>query len=382
MGKKTAYLISCSDHYSHRLHMIDDHLRSRGYETTYVTSDFDHTSKRVFTCDVPGCVQLHARPYTKNLSLDRILSHRGFARDVFRYLENLPVEPDVVVALLPPNFLAHYAAKFRKKHPNVKLIFDIFDMWPETFPFGRLKKLLAPVFAVWAWIRNHNLSAADLVTTECDMFRRMLKLPDNRSATVYLCAQRLEIAPVPVRLREDGLDVCYLGAINNIIDIPAICSLLEQLAARKPVTLHIIGKGEREQEFMEAARAAGAEVTFYGPVYDDTEKQKIMNRCHFGMNVMKSSVCVGLTMKSVDYFRFGLPIINNIPADTEKLVREQGIGIQLKPDCAERVLSMETTDCLKMREKVERVFEEYFEHSVVVNRYGDVLDKICGRRLE
>lgn len=376
MGEKTAYLISCSDHYGHRLHAIDAYLRSRGYVTTYITSDFDHTSKQVFRCEIPGCVQLHARPYQKNLSLDRILSHRAFARDVFRYLEKLPRQPDVVVALLPPNFLAHYAAKYRKKHPEVKLIFDIFDMWPETFPFGKLKKLLAPVFGVWAWIRNHNLSAADFVTTECGLFRDMLGLSGENSCAVYLCAEPLKISAVPVTLREDALDLCYLGAINNVISIPDICVLIENLTKHKPVTLHIIGKGERQQELIDGAKAAGAEVVFYGAVYEDEKKQEIMSRCHFGLNIMKSSVCVGLTMKSVDYFRFGLPIINNIPADTGELVAREGIGVQLEEQTADRILAMDTDACMRMRQRVRTVFERRFTKQMVLEQYGEILKNI------
>lgn len=373
---KTAYLISCSDHYGHRLHSIDGYLRHRGYHTTYITSDFDHTSKTAFTCQVPGCVQLHARPYEKNLSLARILSHRSFARDVFRYLEALPRQPDLVVCLLPPNFLAYYAAQYRKNHPQVKLIFDIFDMWPETFPFGRLKKLLAPVFSVWAWIRDHNLDAADLITTECDLFRRLLKLPEERSAVIPLCAQPLNLPPQPETLREDGLDLCYLGAINNVIDIPAICGLIRELSAHKPVTLHIIGKGERQQELIDAAAAAGATVEFYGPVYDDATKQAIMSRCHFGLNVMRASVCVGLTMKSVDYFRFGLPIINNIPADTEELVRVEGIGLALDEITAQKILTMKTPDFFHMRANVRRIFDGHFTTAVVQGQYDAILSDL------
>lgn len=44
---------------------------------------------------------------------------------------------------------------------------------------------------------------------------------------------------------------------------------------------------------------------------------------------MKSTVCVGVTMKSIDYFQFGLPIINNIPHDTEKIVREYKCGYNI-----------------------------------------------------
>jgi len=371
---KTAYVISCSDHYDHRLHVLADYLRSKGYTVTYITSDFDHTSKQHFRCSVPGCVQLPAKPYRKNLSLDRILSHRMFARDVFRYLDKLEQQPDVVAALIPPNFLAHYGAKYKKKHPGVYLIYDIFDMWPETFPFGRAKKLLAPVFGIWAWIRDHNLSAADYVTTECEMFRKLLKLPEDKSKAIPLCADALTIPACEIQLREDRLELCYLGAINNVIDIPAICALVRELTTERPVTVHIIGKGEREQELIDGLENAGAEVIFYGPVYDERKKQEIISRCHFGLNIMKASVCVGLTMKSVDYFRFGLPIINNIPSDTRILVEEQGIGIQMGENCARQMLTRSNRDCFAMRERVRQVFGDRFDKKVVMEQYRQLFD--------
>lgn len=376
MADKKAYLISCSDHYGHRLHVVDGYFGSRGYDTTYITSDFDHTSKQKFTCCVPGCVQLPAIPYEKNLSLARILSHRNFSRDVFRYLESQPREPEAVVVQLPPNFLGHYAKKYKKRHPQVKLVFEIFDMWPETFPYGKLKRLLYPVFKVWAWLRDHSLDAADAVVTECEMFRNKLGLAPGHGTTAYLCAEPMErMAP---RLRTDGLDICYLGAINNIIGIEEICGILAGLARSTPVTLHIIGTGEKEQEFVDRARAAGAEVIFYGPIYDDEQKQRIMHRCHLGLNVMKDSVFVGLTMKSVDYFRHGLPIINSVPGDSRLLVEQRGVGVQTGEDCVERILSLTREEYLQMRENVAGLFAREFEKSVVLDRYASILDPVLG----
>ena len=373
---KKAICISCSDHYDHRLHIAAACLRDRGYDTTYITSDFDHTRKETFVCSVEGCVQIHARPYQKNLSFDRILSHRNFARDVFRYLENQPRQPDALVVLLPPNFLAHYGAKYKKRHPEVKLIFEIFDLWPETFPGGKIKKLLAPVFKVWAALRDRNLGKADFVVTECEMFRNLLRLPDETSKAVWLCADPLPMEIPQPRLSDDVLELCYLGAINNVISIPDICGFIKELTPKKPVTLHIIGKGERQQEFIDEATAAGAEVIFYGAVYDEQKKLEIMNRCHFGLNIMKSSVCVGLTMKSVDYFRFGLPIINNIPGDTRQLVEEKGIGVQLED--REKLLSLTGEDCLCMRNQVADMFAESFKKSVILGQYADMLKQILG----
>lgn len=368
----TAYLISCSDHYHHRMFLWDSCLKSLGYQTKYITSDFDHYAKETFTCDVEGCVQLPVRPYKKNFSVDRILSHRMFAKAVNTYAQAAP--PDVIVALLPPNFLAKYLADFKKAHPKTFLIFDIFDMWPETFPSGRLKMILSSIFSLWASLRDRSLPAADLVTTECDLFRDLLKLNRN-SSTVYLCAPNSPATALPV-LAADRLELCYLGSINNIISIPDICDLIRSLVKVKPVTLHIIGKGERQQELIDGATTAGAEVNFYGAVYDPVQKQKIMDQCHFGLNIMKSSVCIGLSMKTVDYFRHNLPIINTIPADTERFIHEEGVGVQFGAACADEILKLTPEDYLQMRKCVETVFNLYFRRDNVEAELRELLTNL------
>lgn len=365
---KRAVLLSCSDHYHHRLHVIDAYLKSRGYETVYYTCDFDHNTKQVYQCAVPGCRQFHVRPYQKNLSLSRILSHRDFARQVFLELDRDP--PQVVVALLPPNFLAHYAAWFRRRHPQTKLIFEIFDMWPETFPSGRLKRLLTLPFSVWAGLRDRNLSAADRVIPECRLFCRKLGLPEENA--IYLASRRLEAA-LPPQLDAERLELCYLGAINNVVNIDAIAGLTAQLVQRKPVTVHVIGEGEKREQLLQALTEAGAQVDWLGVVYDDKKKQEVMSRCHFGFNLMKPDVCVGLTMKSVDYFRHGLPILNNIPADTAELVEQEGVGVNVGPETADYVAALSVTDCLAMRENVRRVFDREFDLPVVLERYAQLL---------
>lgn len=374
MSKRTAYLISCSDHYSHRLWMIDRHLKSRGYKTVYLTSDFDHTAKKPFCCAVPGCVQFHVLPYHRNLSVQRIVSHWQFARKVFRYLEKLDTEPDVVLGLLPPNFLAHYLARYKKRHPSVRLIFDVFDLWPETFPSEGAKKLLSPAFSVWAKLRDKSLPAADFITTECGLFQEKLRLSEENSAVVYLCAEELaEKRKEPV-LAEDRWDLCYLGAINNVIGISEICRLVGQLNQQRAVTLHIIGSGERLAELEERIRETGAEVICHGPVYDDDRKQEIIRSCHFGLNIVRASACIGLTMKSVDYFRHGLPVISNVPADTQLLVEKHGVGIQLNEQCAEMMAHLSIDDCMKMRENVRKTFTDVFSEKVIEAQYQKLFD--------
>jgi len=158
-----------------------------------------------------------------------------------------------------------------------------------------------------------------------------------------------------------------------VVNIDAIADLTAQLRRLKPVTVHVIGDGEKCPQLLQALKDAGAEVDWRGVVYDEAEKHAVMSCCHFGFNLMKPDVCVGLTMKSVDYFRHDLPILNNIPADTAELVDREQVGVNVGPDTAAQVAGMTVEDCLRMRENVRRVFDETFDLPVVQARYAALL---------
>ena len=142
------------------------------------------------------------------------------------------------------------------------------------------------------------------------------------------------------------------------------------------MTLHIIGTGERLEELMTSARTNGAEVIYHGAVYDDLEKLNIMSRCHFGLNILKESVCIGLTMKSVEYWRMGLPIINNVPADTAQLVQEYNCGIALDEECANGLQGLDMNWCVQMRKNARNLFNACFARNVIDRQYAQLLDDV------
>lgn len=63
-----------------------------------------------------------------------------------------------------------------------------------------------------------------------------------------------------------------------------------------------------------------------------------MRRCHYGLNIMKEDVRVGLTMKSVEYFAAGLPLINNIKGDTWDFVEMEEVGVNFKPEILDETI--------------------------------------------
>ena len=164
----------------------------------------------------------------------------------------------------------------------------------------------------------------------------------------------------------------YLGSINNIIDINGIVNFLEITRKMTPVFLHVVGDGENRGLFEEKLKSKGIKAEFYGAVYEEAVKAEIFSRCMFGINMMKPGVCVGLTMKSIDYFCYGLPLVNNIPGDTWELVKQEQIGINYRPDaalkCAQELLALAQSDRLKeIKYKMQSLYMKLFTQEAAEN---------------
>lgn len=360
-------IVSCFETLEHRVNLLKRYFESKGRSVRVITSDWEHFHKRTRTQCPEDYELIHVHPYHKNLSVDRLTSHYDFARKVYKRLEEL--RPKLVWALVPPNALAKFTAKYKMAHPDVKLVMDLIDMWPETMPISRFKTL--PPFAIWRKLRDDHVGKADAVVTECNLYKTLLKehCGAEKMHTLYLARAWSELSGTP-NPPKDRTALCYLGSINNIIDIDCIGNIIRSLGG--PVELHIVGDGEKRDVLVDAAAAAGADVIFHGKVYDREEKLKIMNRCHAGLNIMKKSVFVGLTMKSMDYFECGLPIINNIRGDTWQFVEEYGIGINISEDVdirPEQVLALQDN-----RAKVHEFGKARFDMTVFCHE----LDRITG----
>lgn len=364
-------IVNCFDTYESRVDMLYRFFTDQGDQAEVYTSAFRHFKKCERLDDGKGYHLVKTRSYRRNLSAARIFSHMKFAGDVRRIVEAREAEIDLLWVMVPPNSLVKQFAKWKKRHPYARMIFDVIDVWPETMPFHGLETL--PPIQYWRRLRDRYLQYADHVVTECELFRRTIlgaaasdtprtgAISPDRMGTLYFAKQSVlgeaDIENTEGCLADDCMALCYLGSINNIVDIETISSVIAQLRQWKTVKLHVIGDGERREEMIAAAEAAGAEVVFHGAIYDAVQKQNIFAGCHFGLNIMKDSVCVGLTMKSIDYFEAGLPMINNIKGDTwDILEREQfGLNYPFQTEQAEAVCGDAA-----MRKRIRSFFTEHF----------------------
>lgn len=316
-----------SHDYNTRIKYLEAFLRSKGYEIETLISDFDHINKCEYHVERSNTRLIHVKPYTKNLSLERINSYAGFAKSCAECLLKQG-KVDLVYLLAPPNSLIKELALLKRKM-KFRFIVEVGDMWPESLPVSETVKTIGkPVFYLWRRIRDKYINDADYVIAECELFRtRLIRngllVPSKK---VYFCKESILNSSNDINYDCEHISLCYLGSINNIINIDYIRKFVDKLSQKKKVTVHIIGKGEYEEELCDSIKNVGGDVVFYGPIYDDGKKKEIASQCHFALNIMKKSVFVGMTMKSLDYFSLGLPIINSVHGDIWDVIENNQCG--------------------------------------------------------
>lgn len=360
---KTAYFISSTNHYNVRTgKFVNDYIK-KGYDVIYVTSDFDHmTKKRYYFNEYKNSKQLHVISYKKNLSISRILSHLMFSYKTFYML--LACKPELVYVEVPNNSLVKSSAKYKKIN-NAEIIVDVFDMWPESMPVKTKNMIVNWGFDIWRNFRNKNLKFADQIWIECDYYRELLSAQKINlpMETKYLKLKNAETS-IEMKVSEEEIDLCYLGSINNIIDISLIEKIVSEFAKNKRTRIHIIGDGERKDEFLDILKKNSIEIIDHGKVYEIDKLQEIFDQCWFGINVLREDLAIGITMKSISYFRGGLPIINTVQGDTSRFVEECNIGINVDrhdvKSCVLRILNITKDDLACMKNNTRNLFEQKF----------------------
>lgn len=358
-NKKRVVIVTNSSSYEPRAERIGQYFVKNNCSVLWIESDFIHREKIKGRNKTENHIYLDTVVYRKNVSIRRLYSQYDFAKKTEKILAKLEI--DLLYVLLPANSLAPAAVRFKKKNPNLQLVFDIIDLWPESLPVNKNVQKAFP-FQYWKKLRDNYIRQADLIVTECNLYKAILGLGAEEAVTLYWPknekANRSDFQADP-----EYIHMAYLGSINNIIDINAIVEILEEVNKQKRVKFHVIGSGEKEETFLQILEQKKIETKYYGSIYDESQKREILSRCSFGFNMMKSGICVGLTMKSIDYFCYGLPLINNIPGDTWEIVEKYGIGVNCSSnnytECAKQILKGSDI-ILQKKNRIYHLYNEYF----------------------
>ena len=360
--KPTCVCISCFNYYDTRMKQITDYFRKKGYEVVYVTSDFNHFEKRRFYVDYPDTIQVHVPSYKKNISVQRIVSQYLFSIRAFKVVKKY--QPAIIYCMFPPNSIVKFIGKYKAK-TGCKLVFDGYDMWPESLPVKSGGKLLSLPLGVWANLRDKYIENADLILAVSQAMVDMVK-EKWQHTPIKLLKPAISNSDLPEYNFdiEEELSFCYLGNINHITDIELLVALLGRLAKSRKVVLHIIGEGANFNELTEKAKDAGIICCPHGVVMDQAVKKQIYAQSHFGLNVPREEIHSTMSLKSVEYMSVGLPFINSAGGDSWDIVGKEGIGCNVSmssiAEVAERILEFKNEGMESMHQNCLNTYKKMF----------------------
>lgn len=357
-----------NDNNNFRAYLAYKYFSEKKYNVRLITADFNHHTKKRVLNKKEYIEYIPVLKYSKNISIFRIFSHIQFAFKVKKKLKE--DEIDLLYIACPPNILGYFFSKSKYKR-----ILDITDLWPEAFPIPlKLKNILKYPFLLWKKLRDISIKNSDFILTHTWQFYKILKLNNlKKSSVIYLKKEKSNF--IDINYENKKIKILYLGNISSIYDFESLIFLSKNLGAK----LEIVGDGPYREKLIRKLESEKINYKYYGVIFDEKKKLEIIKECHFGYNGYKTTTEVSMSYKSIDYFSYGLPIINSANGDTWNLVEENKLGYNFQnkniKEIVEKISKLNKKEYSQMNQNVKSVFKNYFSYE----SYQKEMDKILKR---
>lgn len=373
---------------------MSEAFRKAGHTVVYWTSDFSHANKKKrvldFGIEVPFEIEiLETKPYFKNVSLRRLMSHRKLAKTFLKAAREAIRNgrykaPDLIIASSPPLGLVD-ASHTIASEAGAKVIVDIMDAWPETF------ERVVPRIFLWSLRRlaKRNYLRASAITTVADNYVELAR-SYGFSKNIRRFYHGITKGDSPLNPKgnpkgdcpltptgTDPLRIVYAGNMGRSYDLVTAVEAVGELGAL--ATLDIAGKGEQEDALKELVERKGITgVKFHGYL-SESELGELLKRSDVGLVPMDPSSCVGIPYKLADYAKSSLAIVSSLGGESARLLNEYGAGVSYSfGESASLVQAVKSLlpRLAEMRKASSRMLDEQFDASKIYDSYVDFAARV------
>jgi glycosyltransferase involved in cell wall biosynthesis len=337
---------------SSRYRTLAQMLSENGNKLEVVTSSFYHATKRhrdyneAFLNSFDYKVTLLYEPgYRKNISLQRLKSHKIFAKSVMNYLKKSE-KPDVIFLVVPSLDVADSVSAYARKN-KIPLIVDIQDLWPEAFKMALNIPIISDMlFAPMLCKANRIYKRADRIVAVSDTYvQRGLKVNknDNKGLYVYIGS---DLNYVSEKLKLNHIEkpnsefwITYIGALGHSYDIKLVIDSLKILNDEgiSNIVFNVMGSGVLADEFKRYGKSKGINANFMG----QTEYGKMMavlKASDLAVNPIIGTSVSSIINKVADYAAVGIPVINTQHSvEYINLIKQYNAGINCESGNAREV---------------------------------------------
>ena len=329
---------------------IADAAIKQGHSITHIACSFRHSTKVQryqqnhfqTVLERYKLVFVYSEPYHKNLSFQRLKSHRIFTKNLISIIDQLD-KPDIILVALPPLYTADALTKWGKQK-GIKVYVDIIDPWPDVatiivpkWATPIFKLLLTPMYIQLRRILQ-NTYGIIAISDEYIRWAKSFGYPVWRSETflpsipMREVQQKIsEIHQKYPRQNTHVLHCVYAGSLGVAYDIPTILKSAASLHNSFPgkTLFTIAGSGHYEAMLNEYTQQY-PNIKYVGRIgYDDL--MHLYAHADLGLSQYGKGATQSVTYKFFDYLGAGLPILNSLMSEMANLTEKNKVGFNNQP---------------------------------------------------
>lgn len=359
-------------------------LVKNGFEVTIFASGFHHAllrdvvkynKKKYFIEDISGVkfIWVKTHSYQKN-GLNRMINIVSYALRLNYIIPNLNLlKPDIIIGSTVHPFAGIIAKKFSKKY-EAKFIFEIRDLWPQTFIDMGLWKKNGFSSRVFRYIEKITVRGSKKMIVLSPLTIKYLKETYGYNQKNILLlpngVKKNFLNKTPKYEGNNKIDITYLGGIDKVHGLEYLISLANEIKDNN-ITFNIYGEGKEKKNLQTLCEAKNLKNIIWHGSVPKTDVPKVLSESTV-LFVSTSNVLYGSENKLYDYMASAKPIILAIRGNHNNPIQKIGCGLTLdRDDVKESALKLTCylKDEFEYFEEIGKKGQEY----VIKNRTTEIL---------
>lgn len=327
-----------------------DALVRRGHEVCWITSTFDHYTKRQRAAanevrDVAAnytIALLHAPGYRSNRSPFRVWHNHFFARSFRAFADQATRRPDVIITDVPTTETAKAAIQIARLW-GIPSLLSIRDLWPDFFadflplvPKSLLRLAVSGFERQVAYACRHATAIVGISPSYLEWGlhkggRKRGALDGVAPLGYRLPAVSATASDAALKyLRERGVDpdrslVAFIGSWGATYDLETVLETASKLSDRKDIQFVLAGTGEGRERL--AGRISRLDNVVAPGWLSATQIAVLLERTALGLVSYHEAAPQGLPNKIFEYMAYGVFQISTLRGEAAELLAELKAGI-------------------------------------------------------